>query len=90
MENVALLEISTPYGSGGCAPGGTGVFPANNAVWLELLDGCDDLRGVTITAYDNERVVLFTASTGEKADASEKLNSWSSQEWTICKDPLLP
>lgn len=90
VENVALLEISTPYGSGGCAPGGTGVFPANNAVWLELLDGCDDLRGVTITAYDNERGVLFTASTGEKADASEKLNSWSTQGWTICKDPLLP
>ena len=90
VENVALLNISTPYGSGGCVPGGSGVFPAGQAVWIELLEDCDDLSGVTISAYDKDGAILFTASTGENTDSSEKLTDWSSQGWTIGRDSILP
>lgn len=62
QDNVAQIEIKTPYSSGGCAPADGSVFARGEKVCLEPLDGMQNLNGVTISALDENGVVLYAVS----------------------------
>lgn len=50
-NGVTLIETSIPGASGGCMNADESPFKEGEQVWLELLDGVKDLRGLSITAW---------------------------------------
>lgn len=57
---VYRIEISTPYSSGGCRNANGRPFKKGETIWLEPLDGITDLKGVTITATDEDGYDLYS------------------------------
>ncbi len=61
-EGVKSIELSMPNSSGGCENADGSLFKKGERIWLENLDGYSDLRGVTITALDENGEIIWTAS----------------------------
>lgn len=61
-EGVVRFEVSTSSASGGFQKANGAAYKKGDRVWLESLDGCKDLRGLEITAFDKDGEVIWTAS----------------------------
>lgn len=78
-EGVYYIELSLPDISGGCSNADESPFRKGERVWLEQLDGRQDLRGLTIQALDQDGAVIWTASVGE----NEGKTQLTQDGWTI-------
>ena len=61
-DGVKSIELSMPQSSGGCENADGSLFKKGEHIWLENLDGYGDLRGLTITALDENGAIIWTAS----------------------------
>ncbi len=61
-DNVKRIELIMQNESGGCEHADGSLFKRGERVWLESLDGYNDLRGVTITALDEKDIVIWSVS----------------------------
>ena len=81
-EGVKSVEVTTPYTSGGCQNADGSLFRKGERVWLEPLEGLQDLRGVTVSALDEAGEVLWTASIPADAD-NRGFTRLTQDGWTI-------
>lgn len=72
-DGVAEIGIKTPNSSGGCVNADGSLFKKGDTVWLESLEGLQDLQGVTISAMDEEGTVLWALSIPEDGDGKDLL-----------------
>ena len=81
-EGVKSIELSMPNSSGGCENADGSLFKKGERIWLENLDGYNDLRGVTITALDENGEIIWTASipVGEENEGFTHLKN---DDWEI-------
>lgn len=84
-EGVYRIDLALPHTSGGCIHADESPFRKGERVWLELLDGRQDLRGLTITALDDQGAILWSASVPDTLD-SQDCTSLEDQAWRI--DPV--
>ena len=82
-EGVMSVEVSVPHGSGGAVHADGSPFTVGEEVWLERLDGMDDLRGVSITALGENGEVLYALSIPEGASDEEIVNIVSGDGWLL-------
>ena len=80
-SGVKEIFLSQPGSSGGIVNADGSLFRKGERVWLESLDGALDLRGVTITAVDeNERIVYSffvpADASDEEISAMVEADSW--------------
>ena len=61
-EGVKSIEVTMPNSSGGCENADGSLFKKGDRIWLECLDGYNDLRGVSITALSENGEIIWTAS----------------------------
>lgn len=80
-DRVASIEVSGPDSSGGCSHADGSLFAYGEEVYMEMLDGLTDLRGVMITALDEQGDVVFVLSvaTGD----GDPVNVVYAGEWTL-------
>ena len=80
-DRVASIEVSTPDASGGVIHADESLFEYGEEVYLELLDGFTDLRGVVITALDAQGDTVFglSVATGD----GDPVNVVYAGEWTL-------
>jgi len=71
VEGVTNIEIKTPNTSGGCTNADGSPFKKGERIWLECLDGVSDLRGVTITAMNENGEIIWSASIPDDAENSD-------------------
>ena len=69
-EGVTSIEIKTPNTSGGCQNADGSAFKKGERIWLECLDGATDLRGLTITALNENGEIIWSASIPDGAENS--------------------
>ena len=81
-EEVMRIEVSMPDSSGGVQNADGTAFKKGERIWLEMLDGYSDLRGLTITAYDAEDSILWTASV-PNTQGNEGFTHLTNNGWTI-------
>ena len=72
-DGVAEIAITTPHSSGGCVNADGSLFKKGEQVWLDSMEGLTSLQGVTITAMDEERTVLWALSIPEDGDGKDML-----------------
>lgn len=61
-EGVKSVELSMPNSSGGFENADGSLLKKGERIWLENLDGYSDLRGLTITALDENGEIIWTTS----------------------------
>lgn len=61
-EGVKSIELSMPNSSGGFENADGSLLKKGERIWLENLDGYSDLRGLTITALDENGEIIWTTS----------------------------
>ena len=61
-EGVKSIKLSMPNSSGGFENADGSLLKKGERIWLENLDGCTDLRGLTITALGENGEIIWTAS----------------------------
>ena len=81
-EGVTRIEVSMPDSGGGVQNADGTAFKKGERIWLEMLDGYSDLRGLTITAYDAEDSILWTASV-PNTQGNEGFTRLTNNGWTI-------
>ena len=81
-DNIKSIMVSTPYTSGGCQNADGSLYHKGEQIWLELLDGREDLRGVTITAMDASETVIWTASV-PNTEENRGFTRLTQDGWTI-------
>lgn len=65
--DVAYIEIHTPDSSGGVMRADEKSFVIGEQIWLEALDGAEDLQGLEIIGYNDNNEVIFTEAVDEKS-----------------------
>lgn len=85
-EGVVSIEIQNTNKSGGCANADGSPFQKGERVWLEPLDGCTNLRGVTITALDAHGVEVWKISIPDKA-GNQYFSGYAGDGWALEIDP---
>ena len=81
-EGVKSIELTMPNASGGCENADGSLFKKGERIWLENLDGCTDLRGLTITALGENGEIIWTASIpGE--DENQGFTHLVNDDWKI-------
>ena len=81
-DNVKSIMVTTPYTSGGCQNADGSLYRKGELIWLEPLDGREDLRGVTITAVDASETVIWTASV-PNTEENRGFTRLTQDGWTI-------
>ena len=84
-EGVVELQVSAPGTSGGCVNADGTPFKAGERVWLACLEGLRDLRGVQITALDENGAVCWNLSIPEDA---QNINSASAGGWFLTAEAV--
>lgn len=82
IDGVYRIEISGPDHSGGCSNADGTAFKCGEEIYLEPLDGMKDLRGITVTALDEDGFTVFSVSVADKED-SEPINIITCDDWII-------
>lgn len=82
-EGVMEIEVFTPSTSGGAIHADGSPFELGEEVWLEMLDGVTDLRGVSITAMDKDGEILYALSIPESATDGEIVNIVGGDGWLL-------
>jgi len=80
-DGVTSIEISTPHTSGGCQNADGSPFQKGEEVYLEPLNGISDLRGVSITALNENGDILYAFSVPEGASDGEIVNLVGGDGW---------
>jgi beta-lactamase regulating signal transducer with metallopeptidase domain len=88
-DNVASIQVSTPYKSGGGQHADGSLYEKGEKVYLESLDGLTDLSGVTVTALDKKGNVIYALSVPEGAGgAMNSAFAFASHGWLLAStDP---
>ena len=81
-EGVKSILITASHFSGGCENADGSLYQKGETIWLEPLDGREDLRGVTITALDEKGNVLWTASIPDTED-NKGFTRLTQDGWTV-------
>ena len=81
-EGVKTIWVTTPYASGGCQNADGSLYRKGERVWLELLDGYRNLRGVSIAALDEHGTICWSASIPDQKE-NEGFTRLTSDEWTV-------
>jgi len=81
-EGVYSITYSSPLSSGGCQNADGSPFRLGEEIWLEGLDGLQDLRGLEIRALDVNGDTLWTASVANTKENSG-INAMSCDNWLI-------
>ena len=77
---VKSIELSMPNSSGGFTNADGSLLKKGERIWLENLDGYDDLRGVTITALSENEEIIWTASIPDE-DENKGLTHLTNHDW---------
>ena len=85
-EGVTQINFSMPGFSGGCQTADGNPFPKGERVWLEPLNGFEDLRGLKITALDGSGETVWTASIPD-TEENKGVTHLTSDGWTITNTP---
>ena len=85
-EGVTSIELSMPGSSGGCSNADGSPFKMGERIWLEPLDGYTDLRGLIITAIDQEGQTVWTASI-PNTEENVGFTRLTNDGWTITNSP---
>ena len=83
-DEVYTIFVSSAESSGGCCNAEEEMFTMGDEVWLEAIDGFDDLRGVTIKALGEEDKLIWSIEipdTDEYAGKTEIKDG----KWKIAK-----
>lgn len=83
-EDVYTVFVSSAESSGGCQNADGDAFIKGDEIWLEAIDGFDDLRGVTVKALGEEDVLIWSISIPE-TDAYAGETEVKDGEWKIYK-----
>lgn len=67
-EGVKSILISLPGTSGGCENADGSLYKKGDSLWLEPLDGCEDLRGLTVEAVNAAGKTVWSASIPDNAE----------------------
>lgn len=81
-EGVKSIELSMPNSSGGCENADGSLFKKGERIRLEHLDGYNDLRGVTITALDENGEIVWTASIPD-GEENKGFTHLKNDDWEI-------
>ncbi len=81
-DGVKRIEITTPDASGGCENADGSLYRKGEQIWLEPLNRLEDLRGVTITALDENGTMLWTASI-PNTEENRGFTRLTQDGWTI-------
>lgn len=81
-EGVTSIEFSMPGFSGGCQSADGNPFPKGERVWLESLDGFEDLRGLQISALNGDGETVWTASIPD-TEENKGFTHLTIDGWTI-------
>ena len=81
-EGVKSIELTMPNSSGGCENADGSLFKKGERIWLENLDGCTDLRGLTITALGENGEIIWTASIPNE-DENQGFTHLVNDDWEI-------
>ena len=81
-EGVKTIWVTTPYASGGCQNADRSLYRKGERVWLELLDGYKNLRGVSIAALDEHGTICWSASIPDQEE-NEGFTRLTSDDWTV-------
>ena len=81
-EGVKSIELSMTNSSGGFENADGSLLKKGERIWLESLDGYNDLRGLTITALGKDGEVIWTASIPDGED-NKDFTHLTQDGWTI-------
>jgi len=81
-EGVKSIELSMPNSSGDFENADGSLYRKGEQIWLEPLEGFDDLCGVTISAYDENGTMIWTASIPDTED-NRGFTHLTQDDWTI-------
>ena len=81
-EGVKSIELSMPHSSGGCENADGSLFKKGERIWLENLDGYNDLRGLTITALGKNGEIIWSASIPNTAE-NNGFTHLTQDDWVI-------
>jgi len=81
-DNVKSIGVSTQNKSGGCENADGSMFKEGDCIWLESLDGYHDLRGVTITALDENGTIIWSTSIPDK-EKNAGITHLTQDRWII-------
>ena len=84
-EAICRIEVTTETSSGGCVNADGSCFEKGERVWLEQLDGMEDLRGVEIAVYD-QYGVLVKGFTVPPVDYALPVNTIASGGWILAPE----
>ena len=82
-EGVEAIEVTTANTSGGVENADGSAFRVGEKVWLELLQGITDLRGVSITAFGAEGEIIYSLSVPENETAEVVADIVGSDPWLL-------
>ena len=85
-EGVTYIELSMPDSSGGCANADGSPFKKGERILLEPLDGYSDLRGLEITAKDQDGNIVWTASI-PYTEGNQGFTHLRNDDWNITNIP---
>lgn len=81
-EGVSYIEISMPGFSGGCQHADGSDFQPGEQVWLDLLDGHSDLRGLRMRARNGAGEIVWEASVPD-IEENVGVTNLTQDGWTI-------
>lgn len=81
-EGVTYIQISTANTSGGCQRADELPFRKGERVWLDNLEGFTDLRGVAITAFNEEGEVIWSVSIPD-GEENRGFTYFAEDDWVI-------
>lgn len=81
-EGVKSIELSMPNSSGGCEHADGSLYKKGERIWLENLDGYNDLRGITITALDKNGEIVWSASIPD-GEENKGFTHLTQDDWAI-------
>lgn len=83
-ENAYVIYVSSEESSGGCSNADGDAFIKGDEIWLEAIDGFDDLRGVTVKVLGEEDVLIWSICIPITDDYAGQTEI-SDGEWKIFK-----
>lgn len=81
-EGVKSIELSMPNSSGGFENADGSLLKKGERIWLENLDGYNDLCGLTITALGENGEIIWTASVPD-TDENKGFTHLKNDDWEI-------
>ena len=81
-EGVKSIELSMPNSSGGVENADGSLLKKGERIWLEMIDGYSDLRGLTITALGENGETIWTASVSDEEE-NKGFSHLVNDDWEI-------